>query len=145
MKAPACRFCESANVIKAGLRYNRNGKRQRFRCKSCGRRFTVDDGFLHMWYGKRIVSEAVDLHYEGLSCRAVASHFERHARDHPSWTSIWRWIHRFARFVRGVLKKLALKLSNRWQADEMSLELNFLYKSSRTLSYIFENNVRMKL
>jgi transcription elongation factor Elf1 len=117
LKAPACRFCESANVIKARLRYNRN-KRQRFRCKSCGKRFTVDDGFLHIWYDKRIVSEAVNLHYEGLSCRAVTSHFERHALG-------------------------CLEIGVKWFLflfQDLGAVLGVTF-----LSYIFENNVRMKL
>jgi len=119
MKTPTCRFCRSANVVKAGLRYNRNGRKYRFFCKTCGRRFTVDDGFLHMWYSKRIVAKAVDLHYEGLSTRAVARHFEHYEFEWPSWTSIWRWIHKFTHLVRRFVAKLVPKLSDHWHADEM--------------------------
>jgi len=119
MKTPTCRFCKSALVVRAGWRYNRNGRKRRFLCKACGRRFTVDDGFLHMWYSKRIVAKAVDLYYEGLSTRAVARHFERQEFERPSWTSIWRWIHKFARLVKLFVMKFMPKVSDHWHADEM--------------------------
>jgi len=62
MKTPTCRFCRSALVVRAGWRYNRNGRKQRFLCRACGRRFTVNDGFLGMWYGKRVVAKAIGLY-----------------------------------------------------------------------------------
>jgi transposase-like protein len=119
VRTPTCRFCRSANVVKAGWRYNRNGRKRRFLCKACGRRFTVDDGFLGMWYTKETTAEAVDLHYEGLSYRKVARHFEQHRRERPSWTSIWRWVHKFVRLAKRFVAKFVPRVSDRWHADEM--------------------------
>ena len=119
--SPACRFCRSANIVKAGWRYNRNGRKRRALCKACGKRFTVDDGFLHMWYNKQAVTEAVDLYHDGLSTRKVANHLKKHGRYWPSWTSVWRWVHKFAGLVKQFIVKLTPKLSKRWQADEMCL------------------------
>lgn len=85
VKTPTCR---SANVVKAGWRYNRSGRKRRFLCKTCGRRFTVDNDFLRMWYHKHTITKAVDLCYAGLSCGQVVDHFERHKREHPSKTSV---------------------------------------------------------
>jgi transposase-like protein len=125
VKTPTCRFCGSADIIKAGKRFNRNGKKQRWLCKGCGRRFTPDDGFLHLWYGKRIVTEALDLHYEGLSTRGVWKHFKRYKRKRcrPSWTTIWRWVQDFARKVRDFVVGLVPKLSGDWRADEMHVRV----------------------
>lgn len=74
MKAPTCRFCGSANVIKAGKRYNLNSTKQRWKCKACGKRSVEDDGFLHLWYDKWSVTEGIDLYHEGLSTRKVERH-----------------------------------------------------------------------
>ena len=74
-----------------------------------------------MWYSKSTVTKSVDLHFEGLSTRSVARYFKRHERERPSLTSVWRWIHKFARFVKRIFGKLALRLSGRWQADEMCM------------------------
>lgn len=76
-----------------------------------------------MWYKKRTITKAMDLYHEGLSTRGVANHFARHERFRPSWTSIWRWIHKFGRLVKRFVAKLQPKLSERWQADEMCLFL----------------------
>ena len=118
MKAPSCRFCGSAGVVKAGWRYNRNGKKQRWLCKSCSRRFTLDDGFLGLWYGGKAVTKAVDLYHSGLSARGTASYMQRHERKRPSPASIWRWIQRFAERVASFMAKLVPKLSNAWHADD---------------------------
>lgn len=122
-KTPTCRFCKSANVVKAGHRYNRNGCKQRWLCKACGRRFTADDGFLHLWYGKRTVTESVDLHHDGLSTRKVANHFRKHGRKWPSWATVWRWVHKFAGRIKRFVMGLTPKLSGEWQADEMHLRV----------------------
>ena len=119
MKTPTCRFCKSANVVRAGWRYNRNERKHRFLCKACGRRFTVDDGFLSMWYAKQTVTKAIDLYQEGLSTRKVAAYFSRHERFRPAWTSIWRWVHKFARLVKRFVMKFVPKVSDHWHADEM--------------------------
>ena len=119
MKTPTCRFCKSANVVRAGWRYNRNERKHRFLCKACERRFTVDDGFLSMWYAKQTVTKAIDLYQEGLSTRKVAAYFSRHERFRPAWTSIWRWVHKFARLVKRFVMKFVPKVSDHWHADEM--------------------------
>jgi len=121
VKAPTCRFCGSANVIKAGKRYNLNSTKQRWKCKACGKRSVEDDGFLHLWYDKWSVTESIDLYHEGLSTRKVERHLRRHHHRRPSWTTIWRWIHRFAKQVKRFVARLAPKLSGEWQADEMHL------------------------
>ncbi|MEM3402558.1 MAG: DDE-type integrase/transposase/recombinase [Candidatus Hadarchaeales archaeon] len=124
MKHPACRFCESANTVRAGWRYNRFERKQRWLCKTRRRRFVPDDGTLGLWYPKSVVAQAVDIHFEDLSTRAAERHFKRHhPRWQPSWTSIWRWAQRFGELLRGVLRKLGLLLTGKWCADEMHVRV----------------------
>jgi len=72
-----------------------------------------------VWYNKGTVTEAVDLYHEGLSYRKVARHLEQHGREWPSWVSIWRWVHKFARLVKRFVTKFMPKVSDHWHADEM--------------------------
>jgi len=72
-----------------------------------------------MWYSKQTVTRAIDLHQEGLSTRKVATYFSRHERFRPVWTSVWRWVHKFARLVKRFVVKLVPKVSDQWHADEM--------------------------
>lgn len=64
MKTPTCRFCKSALVVRAGWRYNRNGRKRRFLCKACSVSPSTT-GFLGMWYTKQTITKAVDLYQEG--------------------------------------------------------------------------------
>ena len=45
-KKVSCIFCSSNNVIKRGIRKTEHrDKIQRFGCKDCNKRFSIDDGF----------------------------------------------------------------------------------------------------
>lgn len=122
MKTPTCRFCESASVVEAGWRYNRNGRKRRFLCKVCGRRFTVDDGFLRMRFKPATITAGIDLCYVSKSLREAKNWLARHFREFPlSHVTIWRWIHKFARLVKCLVERLKPRLSSEWQADEMAL------------------------
>jgi len=122
VETPACRFCRSALVIRAGWRYNRSGKKRRFQCKACGKRFTVDDGFLRMRFKRGTVTAAIDLCQVSKSLREARDWLARHWHEWPrSHVSIWRWLHKFGRLVKRLLERLVPRLSGRWQADEMCL------------------------
>ena len=122
MRTPTCRFCRSANFAKAGWRYNRNGRKHRFLCRACGRRFTVDDGFLGMRFKRGTITATIDLCQVSKSLREAKNWLARHWREWPrSHVSIWRWLHRFGHLVKRLFARLAPKLSGRWQADEMCL------------------------
>lgn len=119
---PTCRFCRSANVVKAGWRYNRSGRKRRYLCKMCDRRFTIDDGFLHMRFKPATITAAVDLCWMSKSLRKAKNWLMRHWREWPkSHVSIWRGIHRFARLVKRLFVRLVPRTSGRWQADGMCL------------------------
>lgn len=122
MRTPTCRFCESANVVKAGWRYNRSGRKHRFLCRTCGRRLTVDDGFLRMRFKRATITAAIDLCYVSKSLREAKNWLARHWHEWPgSHVSIWRWLQRFGRLVKRLFARFVPKLSHRWQADEMVL------------------------
>jgi len=123
MRNRTCRFCGSPNIVKAGKRKNLHSEKQRWLCRSCGRRFTQDDGFLHLWYEGEMVSKAIDLYWTGLSCRTASSFLERHEARAPGKSTVHRWIHRFASLVRGFISRLRPGLSGRWYADEMFTSL----------------------
>ena len=119
---PTCRFCRSAFVVSAGWRFNRTGRKRRYRCKTCGRSFTVDDGFLRMRFHRATITAAIDLCYVSESLREAKAWLARHWHEWPrSHVSIWRWLHRFGRMVKRLFARLMPKLSGRWQADEMCL------------------------
>jgi len=62
-----CAFCGSMRLVKCGLRYNKGGKKQTYKCKACGRRFSIDDGFSKMKNKPETITHALDLYFKGLS------------------------------------------------------------------------------
>ena len=41
-----CRFCNSVDLLRWGYRKTKQGKTPMFKCRTCGKRFVVDEGFL---------------------------------------------------------------------------------------------------
>ena len=68
-----CKFCDSANIIKKGIRHLKKGDMQQYGCLDCGKRFTHNLGF----EGKRAmpeqITQAVELVFSGLSSRKAAT------------------------------------------------------------------------
>ena len=62
-----CENCKTQNVRKDGLRKTENrGKIQRYACKECGYRFTLDDGFYRMRNNPIKITQSIDFFYRGV-------------------------------------------------------------------------------
>lgn len=59
-KPENCLYCGSTAVLRRGFRYNARGKVQRFWCKDCGKKFTLNDGFNRMRNDPKIITVALD-------------------------------------------------------------------------------------
>jgi len=92
-----CRFCSWAGVVKAGWRYNRRTRKQRYRCRCCGRRSVADDGFLRCVHRPETITKALDLYFAGLGSWKVVQYLRRHHRVRVSRMGIVRWARRFGR------------------------------------------------
>ncbi len=66
-----CPKCGSYDNVWRGYRYNESGKKRLRKCKSCGAKFTPDDGFLRRRFRKQHIVEAVSLYQSGLSLSKV--------------------------------------------------------------------------
>ena len=44
----SCQFCKSDNIVKNAIRHNKYGDLQRYLCKSCNKRFSINLGFEKM-------------------------------------------------------------------------------------------------
>lgn len=124
-----CRFCNSEDVLKQGLRRNKHGIVQRFKCKDCGRKFTLcENGFRKMEYKPEIVTLAPDLYFKGLSYRDIVDHLRQFYKIEVTHPTIINWVKRFVKLVRDNIDKLVPKVSGKWQADEMMVRVNGNYR-----------------
>ncbi len=90
-----CRFCFSKNIVKRGLRYNENNNsRQLFLCKSCAKKFSIDDGLLKYRHTKKEIDIAVNL-YSRHSSSEVQEILKRKKINVSRWTII-KWSKKFS-------------------------------------------------
>ena len=86
-----CPKCKSDKIKKVGLRHNKYGAIQKFKCKECAYWFTVNLGFERMKHSPQAITSAMQLYFGGESLR--------HTRDslrllgtEVSFQTIHNWI-----------------------------------------------------
>jgi transposase-like protein len=107
MKARKCPHCHGSHTVLRGFRHNQGivgrcpetpsfQKKQLFLCKSCGRKFTPDDGYLRMRFPRETIRKAVSLYGKGFSSSEVRTRLERQGIRVSRWT-VLKWVKRFGR------------------------------------------------
>jgi transposase-like protein len=96
MKARKCPHCHGSHTVLRGFRKNDIGRKQLFLCKSCGRKFTPDDGYLRMRFPRETIRKAVSLYGKGFSSSEVRTRLERQGIRVSRWT-VLKWVKRFGR------------------------------------------------
>lgn len=115
-----CLKCKSENTKKDGKRKTDNrGLIQRYKCKSCSHRFTLDDGFKRMRNNPQKITCAMDLFYRGISTRKVQEHFKAFYPHNSSHKSIYKWIIKYSKMISQFTNKLKLNVGSEIQIDEM--------------------------
>jgi len=64
-----CPECYSLNIKKDGMRHNKYGNFQRYKCLDCGKRFSINVGFKIMKHNPRFITIAMQLYFSGESLR----------------------------------------------------------------------------
>ena len=119
-KETICPECEGEKVKKDGLRQTENrGKIQRFKCKDCGVRFVVDDGFFRMRNNEKKITAGIDLYYKGVSFRKVQDHFKAFYPHNSSHMTIYRWIVRYSKMVATITDNFQIQCGQEMMSDEM--------------------------
>lgn len=115
-----CPKCKSKNVIKWCKRKTQNrGLIQRYKCKDCGKYFTLDEGFFRMRNAPQKITCAVDLFYRGVSTRKVQEHFQAFYPHNSSHKSIYKWVVKYAKMISNFTQGLKLQIGSEIQTDEM--------------------------
>ena len=59
------------NIVKDAVTPQQNGDIQRYKCKACGKRFSVNVGFENMKASPQIITSAMQLYFTGESLRNI--------------------------------------------------------------------------
>ena len=120
-----CKFCDSGNIKKWGIRETKKGKVQTFKCLDCKKRFTANFGFEKMRYDSRTITQAIQMYYQGMSVRDIECNFEMMGID-VDHSSIYDWICKYSTMVSKYLNEIVPRTNDRTmvRADEVWIKVN---------------------
>ena len=106
---PCCPEC-GADYTKNGVRHNKKGPEQTYRCKGPKHhRFVFNPGFEGRRYDKVLITRAVRLYCRMGSIREVAKELTSEGDDGPHYSTIARWIHDMVSMTVEYLRGLGMK------------------------------------
>lgn len=117
-KLKLCKYCDSGRITKKGIRKNKNGNIQIFKCLDCKKKFSENMGFEKTRYNENIITGALQMYYSGMSVRDIENHYEMLGInvDH---SSIYDWICKYSTMVSEYLNQIVPRTGNWVRADEV--------------------------
>jgi len=124
VQAEVCEKCSSEAIIKIGIRHNKSGNIQRFKCKSCGHKFIVNHGFERLKASPQVVTAALDLYFKGVSYRKIVDHLKQFYGTQVTHVAIIGWMKKFVTLVQPYVDTLKPNnLSGVLHVDEMMVKV----------------------
>jgi len=118
-----CDVCGSLEVVKDGVRKNKHREIQRYRCKDCGHRFTIDKikGYK---VNAKLIALTMDLYFKGLSTRKIADTIYQFYEIKLHHETIRRWVNKFMKKINEYTSKLEPNVGDIWHIDEQKIKAN---------------------
>ncbi len=118
----SCPKCHFDKIVKKALRKNKYGNVQRWLCKGCGYRFSINLGFERMKHSPKAITSAMQLYFSGESLR--------HTRDslrllgtQVSYQTIHNWISKYISLMAKYLDKIQPNVGDAWRTDELYVKV----------------------
>ena len=118
-----CKFCDSGNLKKDGMRTNKNSKIQRFKCLDCNKRFTANFGFEKKQYDDTVITSALQMYFSKMSVRRISELFEMQGIE-ISHMTIYRWVEQYSKMTSVYLNGIIPRVGNWFRADEVWVKIN---------------------
>jgi transposase-like protein len=134
----SCVVCKSGRVIKFGMRKNRYGNVQRYKCEDCGKRFTYNIGFERKQASPQIITTAMQLYFSGESFRNVQRFIKLQGLE-ISHVTVYNWISKYTNLMQKYLDRITPRLSDTWRTDEIFLKVK---GSTKYLYAIMDDETR---
>ena len=90
----SCPECGSTRIVKKGRRQNKFGKIQRYKCKSCGKSFSLRE-LKGRVYPAKLIMEAVSLFNRGYSMSEAVKQTRKRFKAKVSKSAVDSWIKEF--------------------------------------------------
>ncbi len=130
IETQSCPRCQSDSIKRDGIRHNKSGDIQKFRCLNCGYWFTFNLGFEKMHATPQMITAAMQLYFSGESLRNTQK-FLRLQGLNISHVAILKWIRKYVALMDRYLAQITPQVSDTWRADELYVK----FKGNR--KYVF--------
>ncbi len=117
-----CPKCKSDQIVKHGIRHNKYGDIQRFSCKNCANRFTINLGFERMKHNPKAITSAMQLYFGGESLRHTRDSLKLLGTD-VCYQTIHKWIKKYISLMENYTDKLQPQVGNAWRTDELYVKV----------------------
>ncbi|MCL4389204.1 DDE-type integrase/transposase/recombinase [Candidatus Marsarchaeota archaeon] len=117
-----CPNCKSDKLIQKGLRKNKSGAKQKYKCLGCGAFFVLDPA-KGIKGNARIVCLVLDMYYKGNSLRDIQDTLYKNFGLHLHHETIRRWINRFMAKINDYTANLKPQTSERIHIDEQAVKV----------------------
>ena len=115
-----CKYCSSEAVVKFGT----HSGIQLYFCKSCNRKFKVDDSPFGMRVPENYVSSALSMYYSGSSITDIRNYLKQEYGYYPSKSVVFNWVDKYTTIAAKQFRDTHPKVGDTWIADETVLELD---------------------
>lgn len=112
-----CPHCEGHNIKKDGTRKTAMGKKQRWLCIDCNRRF-VNNPVQKIKGNEDTVITAIDLYMKGVSYRGIADSIKQFYGLKVTHVTIMNWVNTYMKKINDYTNELHPQVSDVWGADE---------------------------
>ena len=117
-----CKFCDSPDITRKGIRKLKKGTFQQFRCRDCGRRFTHNLGFERKRATPEQITMAIGLLFSGLSSRNAATFIRMTGAD-ASHVTVQNWAREYAGLMDKFMDSITPLVGEQWRTDEIYLRI----------------------
>ena len=115
-----CKFCDSANIVRKGIKKAKKGDIQMFGCKDCKKRFVQNLGFEKKHATQEQITIAVDLVFSGLSSRKTARSLGMTGVK-INYKTVQRWAAEYAGLMDRYLNMITPQVGEQWRTGEIFL------------------------
>lgn len=122
-KLQLCKFCDSGNIIRKGIKKNKLGNLQIFKCKDCKKRFTTNFGFEKKQNEDHIITGSLEMYFSGMSVRDISRQYRRMGIK-ISHMTIYRWVAQYSKLGSEYVEKIVPRVGDWIRADEAFIRVN---------------------
>ena len=115
-----CKYCNSTHVVKFGAYKGI----QRYWCKSCKRKFVLNNALPKMKTPARPIASALSFYFDGMPLDAIQRQLQQQYGLYVSESCIYNWITRFSREAVNRINDFKPDTGDKWVVDETVIKVS---------------------